>query len=184
LGIGDALGAAEALPEPLAVDQVRPAAEVALRAFQSDLEHLASPVEPKVARWLMRERFWALSALIRCGRQDGGAEGHKYAKQILLDLTGGAPLTICMGDVCRIRHGERDAVMTTAGYLRFAVKGCFEIFEDDTRTSAEMWPGLCRSCRNKERRNQGRKLRRRVDSMSRDATVYYGRLPPSGRRSR
>jgi hypothetical protein len=46
-----------------------------------------------------------------------------------------------MGDVCRIRHGERDSVITTVGLVPFAVKGCRAIFEEDRRTSGEMWAG-------------------------------------------
>lgn len=80
-----------------------------------------------------------------------------------------------MGDVCRVRHGERVGVLTTAGYLTFAVKGCRAIMEEDTRTSGgEMWKGLCDACRNKARRNQGRALERRINAMRRraSATVY------------
>jgi hypothetical protein len=81
-----------------------------------------------------------------------------------------------MGDYCRIRHGERDGTWTTAGYLRFAVKGCRSIFEEDRRTSGEMWAGLCANCRGKSRRNQGRALRRLVNDVrrGRGATVYVG----------
>lgn len=49
---------------------------------------------------------------------------------------------------------------------------CRRIIEEDTRTSGEMWKGLCDKCRNKSRRNQGRALRRRIDAMSGEATVY------------
>ena len=157
------------------------AAKVVLSEVQRELEHLASPVDMKVAKSIMRERLWALSALIRTGQRaagtngprDGGVEGHKYAKQVLLEVSGGVPLTVCMGDRYRVRNDERKGVWTTAGYLPFSVDGCQAIIEEDTRTSGEMWKGLCGKCRNKSRRNQGRALRRRVDGMSREATVYY-----------
>ena len=95
---------------------------------------------------------------------------------MLLEIAGGTPLTICMGDKYRVHHGERDGVETTAGYMRFAVRGCRAIFEDDVRTSGEMWAGLCKKCRNKARRNQGRLLVTRVNASRRreNATVYVG----------
>jgi hypothetical protein len=172
VGLGKALRPAGVLGEPLNAGDARAAAEVVLREFQLDLERLKSPVEFQLARSIMRKRFWALTALIRTrhrvagtnGPGDGGVEGHKDAKQVLLEVTGGSPLTICMGDRYRIRHGERDGVDTAAGYLRFAVNGCRSIFEEDPRTSGEMWAGLCRACRNKARRNQGRDLRKKVNA--------------------
>ena len=136
---------------------------------------MISPIEIQVARPLARQRLWALSALIRSGRQAGGVEGHKYAKQVLLEVTDEAPLTLCMGDRYRVRHGQRDGVDTRAGYLRFAVDGCQAIMREDTRTSGgEMWKGLCDTHRNKSRRNQGRDLVNLVNASLRpeNATVY------------
>jgi len=92
------------LPEAAATVEIRAAGELVLREFQLDLEHLPSPVDPQLARSIMRERLWAVSALIRLGRSwaVGAGTGHKYAKEIQLEVTGGTPLTICIGDVCEI----------------------------------------------------------------------------------
>ena len=61
---------------------------------QADLLALESPVD-KTARALMRDRHHALIALIERYLP-------KRTKK-LLDLTHGAPLTICMGDAYAIR---------------------------------------------------------------------------------
>lgn len=165
------------------VPSVRPgpeivgAAKIALRCLQDDLVALDSPVEFQVAQRLMTERLWAITALIQVGQSHrmGSATGHGYAKKVLLEVTDGAPLTICMGDVCRIRTGQRDGVETTVGLIPFAVKGCRAIFEEDRRTSGEMWAGLCPTCRRKKpRRDQGRALNRRINDLrrGRGATIY------------
>lgn len=143
-------------------------AELVLRGVQKELEQLASPVDYVVAQRLMHQRFQALRALIEVGIDVHDRPGQKYAKEILLEVTGKSPLTICMGDRYRIRHGERDGVMTRVGYLRFAVNGCLSIIAEDKRlTGGEMWAGLCDRCRNKARRDQGSELRRKVDAMLR-----------------
>ena len=135
---------------------------------QHELTGLESPVEAIVAKRLVRERFNAITALIYL-------DGPKGAKETLLRRTDGAPLTICMGDFCRIRTGQRDGVKTRVGFISFAVEGCRAIFEEDRRTSGEMWAGLCPDCRRKKpRRDQGRALKRRIDDLrrGRGATAY------------
>ena len=147
---------------------LRQAAEVALAGVQRDLLAQATPLEPPHARELIRERFRAITALIYL-------DGPKGAKETLLRVTDGEPLTICMGDVCRVRTGAREPVATRAGNLPFSVKGCRAIFDEDRRTSGEMWAGLCPDCRRgKPRRDQGRALNRRVNAMmsGRGATTY------------
>jgi hypothetical protein len=148
-------------------------ARFVLRAVQEDLRELDSPVDPQLARSVMRERLWAITALI-------DLDSHKRAKQFLLDVTGGAPLTICLGDVCRVRshRWEKKTVPTTVGELGFTVQGCRAIFPDAVRAEGgEMWPGLCPGCRNPHKklpRDQGRALNRRVNALRRGegATIY------------
>lgn len=138
-----------------------------------------SPVEVQRANRIANDRFQALTALIYLGglRSSGSAgTGHKYAKEILLRVTGGAPLTLCTGDVSRLRHGKRKAVSTSAGDFPLAVKGCLAVIPEDTRnTGGEMWVGLCPRCRNKARRGQERWLVRRIKHLveGRGAKTIY-----------
>ena len=124
-------------------DGLREAAEEALVGIQRHLLERVEqvgfelPLEWAVAKSLIRERFWAITALI-------DLDGHKRAKEALLMLTDGDPLTICMGDVCRIRHGERAGVQTEAGYLRFAVKGCRVILQEDPENEWRNVGGIVR----------------------------------------
>ncbi len=170
-------------PGPELVD----AAKNVLRGFQDDLLTLGSPVEYQVARRLMRERLWAITALTQRGQSHdvNAALGHGYAKRVLLEVTDGVPLTICMGEAYAIRDSgwskktmdlrDEDAGPSEIG---FTVRGCLSVFPDVTRTTGgHMWPWFCEDCRSKRRhpaRDQGRELRSRLKRMRRGkgATLY------------
>ncbi len=108
------------------------AAKNVLRGFQDDLLTLGSPVEYQVARRLMRERLWAITALTQRGQSHdvNAALGHGYAKGVL-EVTDGVPLTICMGEAYAIRDSgwskktmdlrDEDAGPSEIG---FTVPGC------------------------------------------------------------
>jgi hypothetical protein len=148
------------------------AAVVVLAGVQEDLRTLDSPVEWSLARLYMRERHWALSWFIL-----NYHARHKLAKEVLLDLSGGAPLTICMGG--RYKVGRRRKTVEYVdhfGSVQFTVEGCLSVMPDSKRTSGgEMWPGLCDDCRNphkKTSRDQGEELQELVRNMGKNATVY------------
>jgi hypothetical protein len=158
------------------------AAEDVLGAHQRALLKLESPVEQQTARKLARDRYQAITALIH-------KHGDRYAKETQLRICDGAPLTICMGDVCRIGGIRGQTVTTMLGEVRFAVKGCRAIFPDVTRTDGgKMWPGLCPACRSansKPARAQRRALKRRLNGVWQGdtATIYAASLllPPPDR---
>jgi hypothetical protein len=132
---------------------------------QDDLRELKSPVEAKQAGELMRERLWALTALIEIG-------GQRSAKAALLDITGGNPLTVCLGDAYRVRSRKwQKKTVTTAGFgeVGLTVVGCLAIFPDAAHaTGGEVWPGFCDSCRSsssKPHRDQRTAIKRRLDRM-------------------
>jgi hypothetical protein len=163
-------------------DGLERAAEEVLAAHHQRLLQLESPVELPLANKLARDRFQAITALIY-------KHGDKQAKETLLRITAGAPLTICMGDVCRIGGvGDGQTVSTMLGEVRFAVKGCRTIFSDVVRTDGgRMWPGYCPRCRSAHRkpgRTQSRALRRRLNGVweGKTATIYERSvvLPPRG----
>jgi hypothetical protein len=170
-------GVVQPKPGPDGLDE---AAEEVLRGVQEELLTLESPLEHRLARELTRDRFWAITALIHL-------HGDKAAKELLLRITDGAPLAICMGDVCRIgairsKRGVRAkrgrTVMTMAGEVSYVVKGCRAVFVDTARTTGgDMWPGLCRECdKAKPQRKQDRAMVRRLNAVKQGhgATVYVG----------
>ena len=158
------------------------AAFATLRAVQADLLALESPVEDKTARALMRDRHHALIALLERYLP-------KRTKEILLEHTDGAPLTICMGDAYAIRgtpatpdeaeaHWKKKHIhVHGVGDVGLTVKGCLSIFPESTRTTGwQMWRRFCEDCRSDKRhphREQRRDLRRRLSAsrLGADATV-------------
>lgn len=163
------------------VEGLEHAAEEALSTHHRSLLQLESPVELQLAKKLARDRFQAITALIY-------KHSDKYAKETQLRITEGAPLTICMGDVCRIGGvGTRPTVSTMLGDVSFSVKGCRAIFPDVVRTDGgKMWPGLCPRCRSahqKPRRTQSRALKRRLNGVweGQSASIYsYSVTLPEG----
>ena len=148
---------------PIDDEVLEQAAEEVLAAHQWELLRLESPVERATARELARDRYQAINALIQL-------HGDKRAKEKLLSLTEGSPLTICMGDRYRIGGNRiQRPVQTMLGEVKFTVDGCRAVFSDVTRTDGgKMWPGLCPDCRNphsKPTRTQSRALRRRLNRM-------------------
>jgi hypothetical protein len=161
------------------------AAFVTLRAVQADLLALESPVEDKTARALMRDRRHAFIALLERYLP-------KRTKEKLLDLTDGAPLTICMGDAYAIRGTlanpaegrwkKKHIRVRGVGDVGFTVKGCRSIIPESTRTTGwQMWRRFCEDCRSDKRhphRDQGRDLRSDLSAsrLGADATVYASML--------
>ncbi len=153
------------------------AAVVVLAGVQEDLRTLDSPVESDLARVFMSERRWALNWFIL-----NYHSGHKMAKEVLLGLSGGSPLTVCMGGRYKVGHrSETVEYVEHFGRVQFTVDGCLAVMPDSKRTSGgEMWPGLCPDCRNqhaKTSRDQGQELQELVGNMGKNATVYVGRTP-------
>ena len=160
------------------------AAREVLADVQAELAqfHRRSPSEPlewAVARRLARDRFHAVTALLDLMIS-------KEAKQVQLEITGGLPLAICMGEWLRIgkrREPKMVRIVNVEDELRFTPKGCLRIFDDATNTVGEMWPGYCSDCNNTRRqpvRDQRRALARRIHAAMRSPSVYEYKLiiPP------
>jgi hypothetical protein len=119
---------------------------------QQELLQRSSPLSRDVGFELAYSRAWALKALAY-------GPGPKGAKLRELELTDGAPLTICTGQNAESRI-ERDigapflgsvvkARVWYEGILHFLpvpAYGCFAIFPDATQTRGHLWKHWCRQC--------------------------------------
>jgi hypothetical protein len=151
------------------------AAKIALQGIQVDLlDHLARgalEVEPRLAKELITDRSRAITALIELYGDTNRAKGDKLAKETLLELTGGEPLTICMGDPQRIGGIVPKYVQTDAGEFQYTAKGCRAVMPDSIQTDRPMWPALCIRCQ-KAWRAEERRVKTMVANMDKSATVY------------
>ncbi len=173
---------APTLDEELTPD-LEEAALATLRYVQTDLCGFEAPLEPETARTLMRDRRNALLALIE-------RYAPKRTKELQLEQTDGEPLTVCIGHAHAIRYpgDARWKKKTVPVWLNegadglthvgFTVAGCRSVFPDCRRTTGgNMWPWFCEECKGERRhpaRDQGRKLRAKLNRMRRGegATVY------------
>jgi len=160
-------------------------ARIALGGVQDDLSRLDGKVEYQVARKFMRGRLWAITALIQVGIDVADRPGNQYAKEVLLDVTAGAPLTICFGERYAIRDrtwtkktvGGEDPLVSAIG---ITVPGYRSVFPDVTRTTGgHMWPWFCERCRSstkKPHRDRRAEVVNEINAvrLGADATVYYG----------
>jgi hypothetical protein len=175
--LGTAIDAERVMSDVLSDSRLLEAAEVVLSEVQRELSTRRSPVEFQVARLLMRERLHALTYLINY-------YGPKVrAKREHLRITGGVPLTICMGEMLAVRPErwqKKTVDVPGFGEVGFTVPGCLAVFKDATHaTGPGMWPWYCKACRS-DRKHPVRDARNAVldrlsfEHLDASSRVYAG----------
>lgn len=127
-------------------------ARVLLRAAQTSLEKhgVGAVLEPAEAFRIFEDRCWPLRAL-----RNSYGYGITRAKEIELEVTGGAPLTICMGrpayftspDVYSVTLPEQLAYRFASPEVTIPLFGCLSVFEESTNTGrGKKWRPWCSEC--------------------------------------
>ena len=151
---------------PVRKDALHGAAEEILRAVQEELQARASPLEIAEASELGIGRLWAIHALSVV------TSSHSCAKRFELEITGGAPLAICLGTgpwyppVAGFRSVQR--VQSFGGVVYVPKLGCYSIIPESTRLGGVMWRYWCDDCAPRKGAKacaQARKHKRLVDEI-------------------
>jgi hypothetical protein len=134
---------------PIAGVTLDDAARILIEYVQRDLQRCGTPAaRDDVAFELFADRSWSLKAL-------RDLHGQKEAKAIELQITDGAPRTICMGrpayvtapDVYRIRLDGQLAHAFGHSEIGIPLFGCLSVYADSTNTGrGRMWRSWCPGC--------------------------------------
>ena len=147
------------MPRQVPRADVIAASKTILRAVQEELLQRpglppSDEVDQSAHMELAHRRHWALHAVIdKCGKPS-------MVKRLDLDVTEGAPLTVCTGATLPkgtyqsawppFLAGVVIEVDTQRGIARLPVPGCLRIFPDTTQTSRKPWRYWCPDCRSRQ----------------------------------